>query len=251
MEMNWSYIAGFFDGEGCLHAIGGGGAGMGTARITIAQSLDVGRRTLEEIAAFLNERCIAAHVYAHKHSKKKIVDHPHWRQVWNLWITDNRSVRRFIEGVFPYLRIKKSRAEDYRRFCMLYPPRRGLTNQETQGKIRRDVFFRLMEQGKTLTEIAQMYEMDYSSLWIKAKRFGFKIDSTEESNRKRAKISFDAIVGLLKEYGDYHIVARRLNMPSSNLRTRLVKNGIDPGPLDPKGRGKRKSHDISSILPPM
>jgi hypothetical protein len=108
-----------------------------------------------------------------------------------------------------------------------------------QEKIRLNEFYRLMESGTSVAEIARLYKMDYSTIWMKAKRFGFHVDSLPESNRKRAKIPLDRITALLAEVGDYHTVARRLGMTTSNLRIRLIRNGIEPGPLDPKGRGRR------------
>ncbi|HKS73745.1 MAG TPA: LAGLIDADG family homing endonuclease, partial [Terriglobales bacterium] len=95
-QIGWAYIAGFFDGEGCLHAVGPSVGGKGRFRVTISQSLDVGRITLEEIASFLSEHGIRAYVLAHRHSKR--LEKPHWRQVWNLWITEQQSIVWFIEG---------------------------------------------------------------------------------------------------------------------------------------------------------
>ena len=210
--------------------------GKGRFRVTISQSLDVGRITLEEIASFLSEHGIRAYVLAHRHSKR--LEKPHWRQVWNLWITEQQSIVWFIEGVFPFLRIKRQRAEDYRRVCLLYPSAKGL-NSEGQSKITRAEFSSLIESGKSLTEIAREFKMDYSSVWMKAKRMGFAVASTEQSNRKRAKVPLETIVKLFEETGTYQETARRLKMPPWNVRNRLLKNGITPNePNKTKGRQK-------------
>ena len=223
---NWAYIAGFFDGEGCLHAISAGGARNGRFRVTISQADDIVLTTLRKIAAFLNEQAIAAYVCAHRHSPGR--NKLHWKQLWNLWITHQASIVKFIDGVFPYLEIKRQRAEDYRRLCIMTPSLAGA--QSRQAKIARHVFIDLMTSGKTITEIAEMYKMDYSSLWMKAKRLGFHVDSTEESNRKRALVPWDVILKDFEGLGQYQLVARKHGIPSGNLRKRLIRNGVTPNP---------------------
>jgi len=202
----------------------GAGGAKGRFRVTICQSQNIGKRTLEEISSFLRSHGIASYVLAHRHGKGR--KKAHWKQVWNLWITEQRSIVKYIEGVFPYLRIKKQLAEDYRRICILTNSLKGLTTP--QIKIRRDVFFRLMESGVPLTEIAAMYGMDYSSLWKKAKIFGFKVLTTEESNRQRAKVPFEQLLEDYNRLGSYQAVARLYRCPSFNVRTRLIKNGVTP-----------------------
>src|ERR1700722_79291 len=146
MTMTWPYIAGFFDGEGCLHAVGPGGAAKGRFRVTIAQSEEVGRLVLQEMADFMQEQGIYAYVCGH-HNRKEQREHPGKRKpMWNLWITQQRSIKMFIEGVFPYLRVKRQRAEDYRRIVIMTPTQTGIHNV-SQIKLRRDVFIRLMEEG--------------------------------------------------------------------------------------------------------
>ena len=179
--MNWAYIAGFFDGEGCLHAVGSGGAGTYKFRITIAQSEEIGRPTLNEIKRFLHDRGIDCFVAAHQRAISK--RNPKWKQCWNLWIKQQRSIRLFIEGVFPYLRIKKQRAEDYRRLCILQPPMWGLMNV-SQIKLRRDTLDRLIAEGKNGVQIARIVGVDVSTVYDKMKRLGYKTQT--ELARERA-----------------------------------------------------------------
>jgi transposase-like protein len=115
------------------------------------------------------------------------------------------------------------------------------------AKITRAEFFALMESGKTITEIARMYEMDYSSLWAKAKRFGFRVDSTAESNRKRALVPWDVIVKDFEELRQYQLVARKHGIPSGNLRKRLLRNGLVPNEPWPVGNRSKYPGVISQV----
>lgn len=236
--MCWAYVAGFFDGEGCLHALGDFEAGRQGFRVTISQTQ---KEVLDEIADFLNAAGVAAYVLRHK-VKPKPDAKRRLKPAWNIWITERNSIRRFIDGVFPYLRVKRQRAEDYRRAVILMPVLNGATTPQT--RLRRDVFFRLMDKGKSIAEIARMYDLHYTTVRDKAIRFGYKLDSIEESNRKRAVVSWERIVAALEESGgDYREAAQRLGMVSSNLRTRLLKNGIDPGPV----LYRRKTSEIAAV----
>ncbi|SRR6266568_1264772 len=238
MKITWAYIAGFFDGEGCLHALGAGGEGNGRFRATISQAEDLGKRTLQEIADFLTAQGIFAYICAH-HNRKEQREHPGRRKpMWNLWITQQRSIRLFIEGMLPYLRIKKQRAEDYRRYAILFQPLNGLNNT-SQIKLRRDVFFNLMASGKSIADIARIHGMDYSSVWIKAKRFGYKVNSTAESNILRAHTSLEDIVAAMETFqNNCRKVAEIFDIPLANLKHRLNYHGIpwmDPGGKETRG----------------
>jgi hypothetical protein len=238
--MDWPYIAGFFDGEGCLHALGSFRKGTQGFRVTISQTQE---EVLKEIAAFLNANGIAAYVLRHRAKPRPDAKSP-LKPAWNLWITERNSIRKFVEGVFPYLRVKRQRAEDYRRAVILTPNLVGATTPQT--RLRRDVFFRLMESGKSVTEIATMYGLHYTTVYDKAKRFGFVVDSTAESNRKRAKIPLEKIVELFIETGSYQETARRLSMFPYNVRIRLLKNGIVPNDPYPTG-GRRRGVQYAPI----
>jgi hypothetical protein len=220
----WPYIAAFLDGEGCLHAIGSGGAGKGKFRVTLSQSDDIGKRTLEKIAAFLNDQGIYAYVCAQGEKRNRKL---HWKPAWNLWITQQRSVVKFIEGVLPHLEIKKQRAEDYRRMCILSQNESGLHN-ESQIKLRRDTLMRLMDSGKSVAEIAKMHGLDYSTVWAKAKRCGYTVDTITESNQKRALVDWETILRDFEELGQYQLVARKHGIDAGNLRKRLIRNGVTP-----------------------
>lgn len=244
--MNWGYIAGFFDGEGCLHAINAGGSRTGRFRVTISQTQ---KEVLDEIAEFLCERFIDAYVLTHRAAARS----PHKKQGWNLWITKQKSVAKFIEGVFPYLRVKKQRAEDYRRVCLLtpslvgtHPVKVGLDGHVNGfAKLSREEFFSLMDSGMEIADIARLKNIDYSTVWAKAKRFGYPVLDTAERNRRRALVPFGQILDDYIELGSYQAVAKKHGLPCTNLRRRLIRNGVTPN----EPFRKCPSKDISSLIP--
>ena len=224
MKMSWPYIAGFFDGEGCMHAVGGGHmSGNRTLvrfKITISQTKNVGRDTLEEIAEFLRERNINAYVMKHRIAKHKIK--PHWHQCWDLMVGRMESIRLFVEGVFPYLRIKKSKAEDYRRMLILYPSMIGCT---VPARISRPRFVQMVEDGVGYGEIARRYGINHAGVVARAKRLGLHVDTITESNMKRAKVTLEDLKSDYAELGTYSAVARKRGISSATAWERLSNAG--------------------------
>jgi hypothetical protein len=180
LPIGWAYIAGFFDGEGCLHAAGEGKGGSHKFSITIAQADDIGYRVLHEIKEFLQSQNINAYVVQHSRSITK--RNPKWKPCWNLWVRQQRSVRLFIDGVLPYLRVKKQRAEDYRRLCILSMNALGCTH-DTQIKLRRNTLDRLWREGRNGMEIARIVGVDVSTVYQKMKRLGYKTQTALAKER--------------------------------------------------------------------
>lgn len=86
--MNWSYIAGFFDGEGSLTHNGKG------YRIYIAQANE---EVLIDIQRFFK----SGHII--KVKKRKI----YWKDSWVFYISKQENIYRFILHIAPYLIVKK------------------------------------------------------------------------------------------------------------------------------------------------
>ena len=105
--VNWPYIAGFFDGEGCISQTGG------QFRVTISQKL---RLPLEKIQAFLIAEGIESKIKLSA-SKSRAVP------MYNLTIFKKRAIEPFLTGVRPCLLVKKQQAEDLWRYLRLFPIR--------------------------------------------------------------------------------------------------------------------------------
>lgn len=119
-RMSWEYIAGFFDGEGHVGLgrqkhCGEGRFSRGSPRVTMVQAHDRGRQLLEEISEFLVGHGIRSIVEIHQEAQGKISESYHLR------ITGFNGVLSFLGAVFPFLRIKKTEAQDLIRYNKAFP----------------------------------------------------------------------------------------------------------------------------------
>jgi intein/homing endonuclease len=127
--VNWSYIAGFFDGEGCIRvARSKMGIGVTVQLVQVTEHVEV----LEAIASFLKVLGINAVIV-----NEKFVRNPKWRPVSNLTVRQRESVMAFLRGVLPYLHVKKVSAQDALRFLRMYPSLRYNRLLMSEGQVRR------------------------------------------------------------------------------------------------------------------
>lgn len=90
--MNWSYIAGFFDGEGCITHNDKG------VRLVITQT---NFKVLEQIRKFVGFGFII------KPTKRKM----HWKDSWVYYIAKQKHIYSFLRSVLKYLVVKRQLAE--------------------------------------------------------------------------------------------------------------------------------------------
>jgi hypothetical protein len=114
-EIGLAYIAGFFDGEGCVRAYTRPDRFTGChSRIQIAQSGERGRIVLQEISRFLLTHGVISQVHVHKYKN------PKYLYGWYLQISRIECVKQFIRLVMPYLLVKKVEAQDTLRFLSMF-----------------------------------------------------------------------------------------------------------------------------------
>ena len=107
--INWGYIAGFFDGEGSVGLSRNKRTGNARFYVSIAQSeKNDGFWVLSKVAEFLR---------AHGVSVKSVSGSTNF----NLQINNLSGIRAFLEGVLPYLMVKKVLAQDCLRYLIMYP----------------------------------------------------------------------------------------------------------------------------------
>src|SRR5215471_7953237 len=97
--MDWPYLAGFFDGEGCV-SIGRNDRPC----CTIAQSVG-SHNVLQQIKEFLLSQDIACNVHQHVRpvaGRKKAEA---------LWISSSVAVEDFLKNLLPHLIVKREKAE--------------------------------------------------------------------------------------------------------------------------------------------
>src|SRR6266576_1708604 len=121
--MNWSYIAGFFDGEGNT----GTPLCHSSILLNITQSGDKGKLLLDEIKEYLLTFGIIAKV-------RPRTPIPNRKQCYMLWVRPSTSLL-FLRAVLPYLRIKRTIAQDLIRFKLLYP---SITTSPLAFEVRKE-----------------------------------------------------------------------------------------------------------------
>lgn len=120
MQLNWEYVAGFFDGEGCVSTFTNRARrGLFGTQVTFGQSGERGRVLLTEIQEFLAAHGIKAYLMARKPARGQLA--------WALVIGARPSVMIFFGYVRGRVRIKKQVVEDTWRFYTIYPSLRGPT----------------------------------------------------------------------------------------------------------------------------
>lgn len=118
MKLAWSYISGFFDGEGSA-SMGGNRSRPNCTQYTInfSQSGDEGLLLLGEIRQFFSEEGIKSYIRENKESTRLGK-----RKVYNLAVAGRPSVELVISKMLPYLRIKKTKCQDIWRYIRAFPP---------------------------------------------------------------------------------------------------------------------------------
>lgn len=157
-NMTWEYLAGFFDGEGCITSMKVKKGYKMVGRIQISQSQDRGKILLDEIREFFAQHGITSSICSRAPYGNRVEGH-------FLYINSQESSMKFMRGVFPYLRIKKLEAQDTMRYLVMYPPPKA-------GRIVRDDTWSMVkdyEEGKSYRDIAHERGMNYQAVYMRIK----------------------------------------------------------------------------------
>lgn len=127
-KLSWQYVAGFFDGEGCitmpLSRYGESNKFGGIQPyIQMAQAGEIGRVITHEIRDWLSLQNIKADVQ-YRRSKKK--GH---KDSWTLRIRGRKWSCAFLTKIMPFVIVKRTVCQDFWRFMELYPSLLGWTNR--------------------------------------------------------------------------------------------------------------------------
>jgi hypothetical protein len=121
--LNWAYIAGFFDGEGCVNYATSSSVNTHRIRLTFSQAQPRGYKLLGELKEFLESQgCRVANIATSGYIKDKT------KQGWQLQIAAKDSTKKIMEAMMPYLHIKKLEVQDALRRQKLFPPRSTRVN---------------------------------------------------------------------------------------------------------------------------
>lgn len=115
MAMTWGYIAGFFDGESTV-AVATHSTGRKSGAY-IAQSGPRGLIVLTEIQEFLETQGIKSSVFQTGVASQHKRTMPSYRLAVNGFV----GVTNFLSQMLPYLRVKRTVAQDILRYNKMYP----------------------------------------------------------------------------------------------------------------------------------
>ncbi len=121
MAMSWQYIAGFFDGEGCIRLANEGKGGIGSIQISLHQSANRGLYLLLDIKKFLETNGIVNIGIQTQKKCSQLTKKPMHR----LYIYNRVSACIFIRNVLPYIHIKKVECQDILRYMIMWPHIKG------------------------------------------------------------------------------------------------------------------------------
>lgn len=119
--MSWAYIAGLFDGEGCIQfrqrGVGQNGKPWFGIKAQIVQSnRHAGEKTLLEVRDFLVTNGICCHV-----RKRTFTTELSRNDIFELEIGGRKAVWMFIKEILPHAHIRRTDLLDYLRFLVLFP----------------------------------------------------------------------------------------------------------------------------------
>lgn len=120
MQITWQYLAGFFDGEGSI-SLTQNKSRPNTANYNciFTQGVDNGAECLfADIQGFLRERGCKSYVQKRGKTRNRFTN----KDIFALQIMSRPSCKIFLEGVLPYLRVKKTKCQDILRYMNLFPP---------------------------------------------------------------------------------------------------------------------------------
>jgi len=126
VRLTWEYIGGFFDGEGStgIRSNGRENSYGYYPRTSLVQTGERGRQLLTEIQDFCANHNIRTCLVKGKKHKE------HYTQGWYLSVNAKDDVKRFLENIVPYLRIKRTEAQDVLRTLKIFPRLKSKSKKE-------------------------------------------------------------------------------------------------------------------------
>jgi len=138
--MTWSYIAGFFDGEGSIVRNKRG------FRIMISQT---NKGVLEKIKKFTKSG------YVIEVTKRKA----HWKDSWLYYIAKQKDVYKFLTTVFPFLTVKKENASKAIPQLKTFLQKKKQKEKRLQERIK--ISKKLRKKGLSYRKIGKILGIDF------------------------------------------------------------------------------------------
>jgi len=217
--INWSYIAGFFDGEGTIYQDGK----TGYWRLSI---LNTNKEILEEIKSFIK----SGSVYTRKKSKKSK------KPIYTFQISDQRFILKFAKNTLPFSIIKKERLKEALKDIN---SKEWHPNYKLKGITKDELEKLYLEDKLSIRKIAKIYDVRYTSIWLQLKKFNIP--------RRRCGVPETVIIPkekLVELYINKKMsatqIAKQLGVCHSTILEKLRKYGIEV-------RNDKKLKDIPNL----
>lgn len=150
-EISWQYIAGFFDGEGCIYQATKHGRQLGHFRLTITQTeIEV----LEKIKGFLEHQGIK--------SRLNHIDRGGNCKRCHTVVIDNiANVLPFLRSIQPYTIVKRDKTKE----AILVLTNYLHLNSRDKTTIHKDKIIKMRDLGYTYKEIRDLLGISVGAIW--------------------------------------------------------------------------------------
>jgi len=152
-SMSWEYIAGFFDGEGCIYRATKKGKVLNHYRLTITQ---VNTEVLYTIKQFLQDNNIVSRIHERQHLQS-----PRCRTTTMLVIDNYQNTLPFLNNILPHLIVKKDKAMEA--ISVLDDSTKWNGRDKTMRY--RDTILEMREEHLTYKEIRDLLGVSIGSIW--------------------------------------------------------------------------------------
>jgi hypothetical protein len=154
----WQYLAGFFDGEGCIE--------WRSSFVLVVTQSDRADNVLAHIAIFLRSRDVRCILRARRLYKRK--DPVRWRPQSQIEVLDWRSVRRCLRKMLPFLIVKRERALKALEYIQNRKWKPSLIPEERVGRA-----YLAYRDGLSFRQIEARFHLSSKILRLYMKRQGY------------------------------------------------------------------------------
>lgn len=149
--MSWQYIAGFFDGEGCIYRATRNGKQLGHFRLTMTQTSS---EVLTRIAQFLEDKYIKTRTSMVKRNGNR-------SECYTLIIDNIGNILPFLNNTVPYLIVKRSKAMEAISILNDY---QNLNSRDKTTRSKSALLI-LRNNGLTYKEISKYTGISVGAIW--------------------------------------------------------------------------------------
>jgi len=145
-EITWGYLAGFFDGEGCIHFLKRPYGKYCIVQITQGWQNEENSNIIHLIYEFLLKNDIRANLRSYRYDSG-----------WRVIVSSTRGCRLYLEKMLPYLIVKRQKAINFLEFMNI------TRDTRIDPKMRREII-ELRAQNLSITKIAKIVGVNFTTV---------------------------------------------------------------------------------------